>query len=237
MVLKTATILCLFALVQSATIQQRDIPVEVKYDEAAKVTSSDEKLQTEVTESTIEAASDQSVHALRNLDEKIQLSPDELSQASKHLPIVEEISLKNLGEVARAEEVPAAPTSLQSVLQQAEDVIYSGLKKLRNSFKPEKDQQVPNSAQWDDFEKSVNEYLNEEKTKLQLKQEQPPQNQNIFQNIAQGFQTVANNFIQNFVDGGNQNTNANSTNLGDEQQGGQAQGPFQGFVSFFQNGE
>ncbi|XP_018564644.1 uncharacterized protein LOC108906010 isoform X2 [Anoplophora glabripennis] len=231
MSLKTATIVCLFALAQSATIQQRNIPVEVKYDETAKVTSLDEKIQTELADSASEVASvEQKNDGVRNLDEKIQLSPEDLTQASKHLPVVEEISLKNLEEVARSEEVTPAPTSLQSVLQQAEEVIYSGLKKLRNSFKAEKDQQAPNSEQWDDFEKSVNKYLDDEKTKLQLKQEQPPQNQNIFQNIAQGFQTVANNFVQNLV--GNQN----ATNLGDEQQGGQAQGPFQGFVSFFQNG-
>ncbi|XP_018564645.1 uncharacterized protein LOC108906010 isoform X3 [Anoplophora glabripennis] len=232
MSLKTATIVCLFALAQSATIQQRNIPVEVKYDETAKVTSLDEKIQTELADSASEVASvEQKNDGVRNLDEKIQLSPEDLTQASKHLPVVEEISLKNLEEVARSEEVTPAPTSLQSVLQQAEEVIYSGLKKLRNSFKAEKDQQAPNSEQWDDFEKSVNKYLDDEKTKLQLKQEQPPQNQNIFQNIAQGFQTVANNFVQNLV--GNQN----ATNLGDEQQGGQAQGPFQGFVSFFQNGD
>lgn len=245
MILKSATIVCLLALAQSATIQQRNIPVEVKYDEAAsetaKVSTLDEKIQTELTDSNSEPISEehteQKTNAVRNLDEKIQLSPEELSQASKNIPVVEDFSLRELGET-RSEQVSLAPPNLQTVLQQAEDIIYSGLKKLRNSFKPDKDQQAPNSEQWDEFEKSVNEYLNEEKTKLQLKQEepaQPPQNQNIFQNIAQGFQTVANNFVQNLV--GNQNTKGNSTNQGDEQQGGQAQGPLGGFVNFFQNGK
>lgn len=235
--------MCLFALVQSATIQQRNIPVEVKYDEAAsetaKVTTLDEKIQTELTDSASETIPEepleQKINAVRNLDEKVQLSPEELSQASKHVPVVEEISLRELGEIRSEQVTPSTPGFL-SALQQAEDVIYSGLKKLRNSFKSDKDQQSPYSEQWDDFEKSVTEFLNEEKTNFHLKQTQPvspQQNQNIFQSIGQGFQSVANNFVQNLVG----TEKANSTNLGDEQQGSQAQGPLGGFVNFFQNGK
>lgn len=238
MLLKSAVVLSLIVLAHAALIQ-RNIPVEVKYDEISS--NLDEKLRNEVPAATAKTSREAPdlpveirVNGVKNLDEKVQLSLQDLSQASKHLPVVEEISLKEL-DAKKSDQESQEPLSIQAVLQQAEDIIFSGLKRLRNSFKADKDQKAPNAQQWDDFERAVNEYLVEQKNKLQLKQEQPaqpPQNQNIFQNIAQGFQQVANNFVQNLV--GSQGSNTTSDEQQQQQQGS---GPFGGFVNFFQNGK
>lgn len=297
MLIKTLALVCVFAIAQSATIKQRNIPVEVRYDEQKQVTSEvvnkgikalDEKStnankQPEVTEVTKEPTEEKVVHHFvnvpaavetvainavkavsenfvvpenevvsnaegnneensqlqrrltENLTAKTQLSPEEQSQALKHLPVPaensEDISLRN----ANPEQTHSTTQSNLdlSLFQEVRDVVANGLKKIRESFKAEEGQSQPLPEQWEGLEKAVDEYLEEEKNKLNLKQSAPTNppvnNQNFFQNIASGIQNIANNFVQGIQGGGSNGTQ------GDEGQPGN-QGGFQGFVSFFQGG-
>ncbi|KAJ8943359.1 hypothetical protein NQ318_002592 [Aromia moschata] len=318
MLIKSATLLGLLALASAATIYQRNIPVEVRYDEpvaAESVRNLDIAAQQIPVDLKEKPAGpllepiviEEKPNAVRNLDEKIQLSSEDLGQALKHLPVNQEpapvevsekieptpedlgetlnqlpvkqetapvevtekvqpaleelsqtlkqlpvkqkpvpvedlavaetVQVTKIDDTPQIEEITRQPEVLKSVLQKAEDIIYSGLKNLRASFRPGESQQVPNAEQWDDLEKAVNQYLDEEKTKFQQKQSQPTtpgSGQNFFQNLASGFQTIANNFVQNLP--GSQNVIENSTSQGDEQQESGSQGPFQGFVNYFQGG-
>lgn len=65
MLLKSATFLCLIVISYSATIQPRNIPVEVRYEDKK------ENENVEVVEVGVP-------NAVRNLDAKVQLSPEEL---------------------------------------------------------------------------------------------------------------------------------------------------------------
>lgn len=85
-------------------------------------------------------------------------------------------------------------TEKESILKQAYEIVSNGLKQIKESLvskgglKPD---------QFENLEKNINDYFTEEKRKLQTKQDQPS-NQNFIQAIANNFQNMANNFIQNF---------------------------------------
>lgn len=125
--------------------------------------------------------------------------------------------------------------NLESSLQEAHEVITNGLKKLKESVASRK---ITKPEEWEKLEKKVDVYFEEEKKRLQTKQDQPPQNNNFLQN-------VANNFISMFGSVFPTQPTASSTQS-DEGTGGEGSAgatggsgsnPIQGVISFFQNGK
>nr|CAI5817587.1 unnamed protein product [Callosobruchus analis] len=168
---------------------------------------------------------------IKNLEEKPQLSSQQQKEALKHLPEQEKqesaIILKKLGGSSSGNQLE----DLQNVIRQAQDIVSNGIKRIRD-FQPEKGQISLNPQQWQDLEKALDEYFDEEKAKLTLKQTNTnTTNQNFFANLANGFQTIATNFVQS-IQGSN-----NASGPADEAGGsGGSPGGWQGFVSFFQGG-
>ncbi|VEN61793.1 unnamed protein product [Callosobruchus maculatus] len=167
----------------------------------------------------------------KNLEEKPQLSSQQQEEALKHLPEPEKqenaIILKKLGGSSPGNQLE----DLQIVIRQAQDIVSNGIKRIKD-FQPEKGQISLNPQQWQDLEKALDEYFDEEKAKLTLKQTSTnTTNQNFFANLASGFQTIATNFVQS-IQGSN-----NASGPADEAGGtGSSPGGWQGFVSFFQGG-
>ncbi|XP_072402786.1 uncharacterized protein [Diabrotica undecimpunctata] len=276
---------------------QRTIPVEVRYDQILPGIVSREQVL---------------MHGRRNLDEKVQLSSDELPQALKHLPIpvdsdlVPEIvseekvqvapeglnnALKSLIQPENQESVEVVPEkpidipieipetpfvksllapeplsdsntvlqkaapkpaqTLDSVLQETQNIFRLGLKNLRDSFKPNKGELGPTAEQWATLEKQVDEYFSEEKQKLAIRQSAPveggstvtpvaqqPQN-NWVQNIVNGINGIASNFVQSIQSIGGATSGGAQPPNGQGDEGAAAAPPsngFQGFVQFFNNG-
>nr|CAH7760821.1 unnamed protein product [Callosobruchus chinensis] len=167
----------------------------------------------------------------KNLEEKPQLSSQQQKEALKHLPEQEKqesnIILKKLGGSSSGNQLD----DLQNVIRQAQDIVSNGIKRIKD-FQPEKGQISLNPQQWQDLEKALDEYFDEEKAKLTLKQTSAnTTNQNFFANLASGFQTIATNFVQS-IQGSN-----NASGPADEAGGSvSSPGGWQGFVSFFQGG-
>uniref|UniRef100_A0A6P7G4V7 Uncharacterized protein LOC114335932 isoform X1 n=1 Tax=Diabrotica virgifera virgifera TaxID=50390 RepID=A0A6P7G4V7_DIAVI len=276
---------------------QRNIPVEVRYDQILPGIVSREQVL---------------MHGRRNLDAKVQLSSDELPQVLKHLPIplesdlvpeivseekvqvaseVENNAVKSLIQPEDQEnvevlpekpidlpiEVPETPfvksllapeplsdsntvlqkaapkpaQTLDSVLQETQNIIRVGLKNLRDSFKPNKGELGPTAEQWATLEKQVDEYFSEEKHKLAIRQSQPveggstaapvaqqPQN-NWVQNIVNGINGIASNFVQSIQSIGSATSGGAQPPNGQADEGAAGAPPsngFQGFVQFFNNG-
>lgn len=124
---------------------------------------------------------------------------------------------------------------LEYSLQEAREVITNGLKKLKESVASRK---LTKPEEWEILEKKIDVYFEEEKRRLQTKQDQPPQNNNFLQN-------VANNFISMFGSVFPTQPTASSTQsdegTGGESStgapGGSGSNPFQGVISFFQTGK
>ncbi|XP_028142024.2 uncharacterized protein LOC114335932 isoform X2 [Diabrotica virgifera virgifera] len=244
---------------------QRNIPVEVRYDQILPGIVSREQVL---------------MHGRRNLDAKVQLSSDELPQVLKHLPIplesdlvpeivseekvqvaseVENNAVKSLIQPEDQESVEVLPEkpidlpieTLDSVLQETQNIIRVGLKNLRDSFKPNKGELGPTAEQWATLEKQVDEYFSEEKHKLAIRQSQPveggstaapvaqqPQN-NWVQNIVNGINGIASNFVQSIQSIGSATSGGAQPPNGQADEGAAGAPPsngFQGFVQFFNNG-
>ncbi|XP_056645271.1 uncharacterized protein LOC130450710 [Diorhabda sublineata] len=262
---------------------QKNIPVDVIYDQIIPgIVSREQILQ----------------HGRRNLDERVQLSSDELPQALKHLPTKPEIleklqlttqekdgsKLKTLLEPAKEAEIielapvesspkvqvnneipsiksvlnpednqqqKAVKSPLDNVLSESQKIINDGLKNLKESFTPGKDEFSPSSEQWAALEKQVHQYFDEQKNAL-VKQTQTetveagstaapatqPGQTNWFQNLATGVSTIATNFVQNLQNFGGNNSGATAPVQGDEGTPGQQPGNqgLQNFISFINNG-
>ncbi|KAG5863693.1 hypothetical protein JTB14_016778 [Gonioctena quinquepunctata] len=84
MITKSIIVLCSLAIAHSASIQQINIPVEVRYDEKLQITPEELQVAREETVKEEFAA-----NAVKNLDAKVQLSPEELTQSLKHLPVLD----------------------------------------------------------------------------------------------------------------------------------------------------
>ncbi|CAH1975517.1 unnamed protein product [Acanthoscelides obtectus] len=168
---------------------------------------------------------------IKNLEEKPQLSTKEQKEALKHLPAPEDrISLKQLGGSSSGSH--SQLDELQNVIKQARDIVSSGLNRIKD-FKPDKGQISLNLQQWAELEKAVDEYFDEQKTKLSLKQSTNTTSQNFFANLANGFQTIANNFVQSIQGAPGASNSTSSDEAGGS---GSSPGGWQGFVSFFQGG-
>lgn len=230
MLLKSAFLFYNILLINAAVIQQRNIPVRVIYDEPYK--NLQEKIQLSPKELQHQARSDASMQQMqvdgrKNLYEKLQLSSDELNEAPKHLPIQDEIEYE---EIKLMERTVSENTNLE-LFKQAEQVVCTGLENLRMNLKVDE-------PQWNVFKQEVENFLQSERNKLDLKQQNQ---QNIIQQIANGIQQIANNFQQNLQPqqqpGGAVNGTEDEQPAGGAAGGGGATGGgFQNFVTNFQNG-
>ncbi|KAH1024710.1 uncharacterized protein LOC109538712 [Dendroctonus ponderosae] len=245
--LRKCTVLALVIV----SVLGKNIPVEVRYERlehdfagnlGEKVQLSGEQLsenklrleKLSVAEEDLSSNVDHS-NSIKNLDEKVQLSPEELLQASKHIPIHHSIQddedsndLLRLGELRngpfRANSL-SEPPSKHLLVARMQTIIESGLHNLRSNFMPRDFEVGPSKELWNKFETDVKKYLEEQKGRLDTRQEQ-----NFIQSISSGFQEAANNFLQQF-----QNQNKPNGTSGDE---GIAQqpNPIQGFIGYFTNG-
>ncbi|CAG9771775.1 unnamed protein product [Ceutorhynchus assimilis] len=244
----TVIFLVIVVAVKSATIQERNIPVEIRYERLEhditgnlreKVQLSEEELkenqlrlqkfeEAKIAVSKAEETKDHS-HLIQNLNEKVQLSPEDLLQSSKHIPIQHTLdqeteNLEKLGD--------SSSTNKISLIDKAQDLIENGLKTLKANFVPTENQVAPPKELWEKLEKDVKDFFTEERNKFGSRQNQGANQQNIFQNFANGFQQMTNNFVQQFQ-GLNQNgQNGTSGDEGTAQQ----QGPIQGFIGYFTGG-
>ncbi|XP_050309923.1 uncharacterized protein LOC126745915 [Anthonomus grandis grandis] len=227
--------------VQSATVLQRNIPVEVRYERlnhninanlAEQIQLSPEeikenqiksqnlvKLDGPIPEATVDHSA-----SIKNLQEKIQLSPEELIQAPKYIPVPD--TLNKL----KSETTDSESTKNKNLISTIQEYVENRLDGLRNSFIPKANENGPPKELWERFEKDVRKYFEDEKNKGGLRQGQGINQQNIFQNFANGIQQFANNFVTQLQ---GQNSSAPTGTSGDE---GTSQNPFQGFIGYFTGG-
>lgn len=228
--------------VQCATITRKDanIPVEIRYEDKPDISvSADNKKESENVEPLRS-------NPVRNLDEKIQLSPSDLSEALKHLPVQEEIvdeqaniALRsNIEDANKFEKLgeDSKPSSMASLLREAEELVLNGIKNLRKKLEGEKGQ--PSAEDWDNLEKSLSSYFEEEKSKATFLKQDQSQNQNIFQNIWSNVQNITGNFIQS-VQGAVQQVNSPASANGTQSDETSTQQPGFGqqFINNFNNGK
>lgn len=144
--------------------------------------------------------------------------------------------------VEKTEEKLFKPTSsvkYESLLVQAQEIVAKGLKQLKESVTLKAD---PKPVDWEILEKRVDAYFNEEKRKLQTKEEQqPPTNENFFTNIVNSIQSITSGFLQgnpqgqgsNPVSGEGEGTGGGATGGA----AGGATGPLNNFISFINQGK
>lgn len=243
---------CTVLAVVIVTVLGKTIPVEVRYERlehdfagnlGEKVQLSGEQLKENrlrleklsVAEEDLSSSVDHS-NSIKNLDEKVQLSPEELLQASKHIPIHHSIKdeedsndLLRLGEIRngpfRANSL-IEPPNKQLLVARMQTIIESGLQNLKSNFMPRDFEVGPSKELWKKFETDVQEYLEEQKGRLDTRQEQ-----NFIQSITSGFQQISNNFLQQF-----QSQNKPNGTSSDEETS-QPQNPIQGFIGYFSGGK
>ncbi|XP_076269445.1 uncharacterized protein LOC143202059 [Rhynchophorus ferrugineus] len=234
----------LVALAASSLIVAKQIPVEIRYERlehnlndnlAEKPQLSQEQLKENdlrLKSSFAEELNEEPKDYVKNLDAKVQLSPDQLLQAYKHIPIHHSIqegddkedNLVSLNELRDAGSLRTDTPSLKSL---AEKVIEEGLENLRNSFKSSDNEATPSKELWDKLEGEAKDLVQNTEEDGTSRQEGGGQ-QNFLQSISSGFQNLTSNFIQNFRPASTQN--------GSSADEGQSQGPIQGFVGFFTGG-
>ncbi|CAH0557346.1 unnamed protein product [Brassicogethes aeneus] len=187
----------------------KNIPVEVRYDD--KPESSD----------SVKFLAPERLYAERNLDEKVQLSPSDLKEASKHIPVKEEIIPENLdvknaigGESSDFEKLGETnQVQLSSLIQKVQHYVVDSVKGWRKQLENEKHQPTP--EQWETYEKKVQELFEAEKNKATLLKQDQNQNQisSIFVNMGNSIQNLTQQFISNVV---GQTTNNNNGTQSDE---------------------
>lgn len=177
------------------------------------------------------------INSIKNLEEKVQLSTEELSQATKHIPgvktTISETVIQDAKIVTPEETIPknfsnTRPSS--AVINQVQEIIYKGIKNIRNNVEQyassNQDAQIINENAWKDLNASVDNFISSLKDQSGSKQDQAEQNQTFFQTVVTGFQSVGNNFVQLI------RPNASSSE-GDEQQPGLGQN----VIGFFTGGK
>lgn len=178
------------------------------------------------------------INSIKNLEEKVQLSTEELSQATKHIPGVKnvpEIQIQDAKIVTPEETIPKNISSSSSkpssaLINQVQEIIYKGIKNIRNNVEQyassNQGAQIINESAWKDLNASVDSFISSLKDQSGSKQDQAEQNQTFFQTVVTGFQTVGNNFVQLI------RPNASSSES-DEQQPGLGQN----VIGFFTGGK
>ncbi|XP_023013826.2 uncharacterized protein [Leptinotarsa decemlineata] len=124
MISKSVAILSFLSIAYAATIQQKNIPVEIRYDDGVQITPKERR---EVAQEV-----DKEELAVKNLDAKVQLSPEELSESLKHLPIQEEV-MEGGNHVGATEEVAEevlAVKNLDAKVQLSPEELAESLKHL-----------------------------------------------------------------------------------------------------------
>lgn len=123
MLLKSATFVCLIVFVHSATIQPRNIPVDVKYEDKKEVKD-------------VEVVPEGVSNYIRNLDAKVQLSPEELraipEQSSEEINKPEQPGQSNYLEqtTERTEDGQSEEQSIALKLVPSEDKIDENPKEV-----------------------------------------------------------------------------------------------------------
>lgn len=127
------------------------------------------------------------------------------------------------------EKILKVPNSIkyETVLVQAQEVVAKGLQQLKESVTLKSG---PKAVDWETLEKRVDAYFDEQKRKLQTKEEQQPANENFFTNIVNGIQSITTGFFQGNPAGSNPVSN-------EEAGTGGATGPLNNFIGFINQGE
>lgn len=205
-----------FALVALAASHPHNIPVKVIYDHHS---ANPRNLQPTIQQEIF--GDEPKVVAVKNLDAKVQLSPDELNQAVKHLPVQPTIEIDIAEAKPEAEQhekivVPEENLATKTpqtqinenapdnnwhsylILQQAQEIVTNSLDKLKANLA---DVMENRDKEIEDLRVTINAHLKDLK--------QAPAN-----NVTGGIQNVFNQlttFVTSFG-GGNQNNNSQSDN-------------------------
>lgn len=217
---------CVAIAVQGASLSKKKvIPVEVLYeynlarnlDVQTKLSPKEQEISKLLDSNQLSSKKKEgNPNALRNLDAKIQLSPDEASQAFKYIPFQEsnEIPPEKLRIVTPDDgnqptflEQPQQPLILRpqqqpfgtdddlAIVVQAEEIVSNGLAKLKSAGLSKKN--------LEELKKKFDSHF------LSLRQQQPP---NIFQNLVGGIQNITGNFLDTFT--GNNNSSEQRPGIG-----------------------
>lgn len=192
---------------------------------------------------------DVNLNSIKNLDEKVQLSRDQLKHSAEHIPEIKDVKQEMLSEQVRIgigenqnEEPVKAESPINLMINQAnsnamlsksnlminnvQDIIYTGIRDIKRNI--ERYMASNNNAQtidenvWKHLNSSVDNFITMLKDNASSKQD--AQNQTFFQTVVTGFQTLGSNFLQN--------VRPNNTE-GDEQQPGFGQN----VINFFSGGK
>ena len=230
---------CLFGLflltVASGASVKQDIPVRVVYDSSgehiqrnfASVRNLNEKSDVPSTDLILPGNS----NAIKNLDEKVQLSQEELSQATRYLPVPESqkdsiksksISPTNVSSdtVDGQEKVNNCPT-----YQKLQEIINNGIENIKENVNSSGIGESIGSETWDKLHNNLGKLLENFNEKIPLRQS-PNENENALTNLISQFQTFANNFVP---------TLTNNRNQSDEGQPGFGETVTQIFTNGFQS--
>ncbi|CAH1108837.1 unnamed protein product [Psylliodes chrysocephalus] len=224
---------------QLKLINEEDVPA-IKTVLPKEIQENVEKPTVPIAEKPVELPKEEKKDVIPAVKSLVQPESNESESDESKANILGKSVLKSAQQV---------PTTLDKVLQESHQIIKNGLQNLKDSFKPGKDELSPSSEQWATLEKAVDTYFDEQKQKL-LKQTQPagtdsaapvapaPEQNNWIQNIVNGFNGIATNFVQSIQSlGGPNNGNPVPQGQADEEPGQQpANQGFQGFVQFFNNG-
>jgi hypothetical protein len=228
-----------------------DEKIQISQDDLLKFKLSEEIIneRNEDNVDDISNEADGNPYGIRNLDAKIQLSPEELGQALKHLPDVSENEENaKSGESGETENSvqEAKPGNLEILLQKAEEIVFSGVNSIRNNIDKASETvsgTKPSPEAWAQLNQTLETFFRDQYKRVSLKEDKPPENQNnnennsqnnqnneFMQNLINGFQSIANNFLGN-------NFNQKPGGPEDEQQQQQQQNPFQTLVNMFTGGK
>lgn len=176
-------------------------------------------------------------NSIKNLEEKVQLSHDQLEHSGEHIPNIkatdQEVPPNNIKEdtlkLAAPEELTSnqLPSPSNSLIAGVQDIIYNGISNIKKNVEEymtlnNNNAQIINENVWKDLNSSVDNFIGMLKVSTSTKQE--VQNQTFFQTVVTGFQNLGSNFLQN--------VRPNSTE-GDEEQPGFGQN----VINFFSGGK
>lgn len=236
MSLRCLIVLGLFVVCRSSVISRRHIPVEIVYDRSSLAH-----------------------YGTRNLDEKIQLTGDEVLKVSENILNAAEVEptttetnnevfppqsvednvksilypSSDLKQTVQIQEV--SHPNLKALRKRLESVIYEGINNIRKNIdeSPGGEGIKPGVQIWKDLNQTVAQFLDDQLKKIDLKQA-PPSNQNqgqeFWASFVSGITNIGNNFVQT-IQNGAQRPN------GTEDEGTGNQPPWQGIQNFISNGK
>ncbi|XP_071052439.1 uncharacterized protein [Onthophagus taurus] len=220
------------AAAKAASVFHGEIPVKVIYDEEVThrlyVRNLDKTTQEEIQKLTpvqesIEQEKNEAVNlkALKNHEEKVQLSQEELLLATRRLPLDQEekVEEKKLRIVTPPEvTVDENLENDNNLYEKIQEIINNGIETIKTDVKSS--QEVVQPAIWNSFNEGVENFLQSVRNRNALRQ-----NSNSSLPILDQFQNFASNFFGQFT---GQNNNV--------PQDSQQPGFPQNIAGFFQNG-